>query len=113
MSHAHSESKTAAQSDVCRPALCALGRAPHAHCACGLPMPVGAALCDLCRSEGHVPTAIRMSDHEIEWDGQRYPSRRQNHPTDVPAERYDELLRDILGPVRGRQAALAASEEAA
>ena len=99
--------------DPCRPTLCALGTDPHAHCPCGLPMPLGASLCDLCRSEGFDPRPLSAADHDVEWDGQRYPSLRLNRPMEVPARRYDELLRAVLGPVAGRQAARAASEEAA
>ena len=85
--------------DRCHPALCALGAEPHAHCVCGLPMAMGADRCDLCRSEEFEPRPLRVADHEIEWDGQRYPSLRLNRPADVPAARYDDLLRAILGPV--------------
>ncbi len=100
--------------DLCRPTLCALGAEPHAHCACGLPMPLVAARCDLCRSEGFKPTRVRAADHNEEWDGRRHPSLRLHRPTNVPPARYDDLLRAILGPVRGRNAEVpTAPEEAA
>jgi hypothetical protein len=94
--------------DACDPTLCALGTAAHAHCTCGLAMPAGAILCDLCRAEGLQPTRARKADHREEWDGQRYPSRRLNRPLNISARRYDDLLLAILGPVRDRNASEAA-----
>jgi hypothetical protein len=94
--------------DGCRPTLCALGAAPHAHCTCGLAMPAGATLCDLCRAEGLQPKPLTSADHGIEWDGRRYPSRRLNRPLNIPARRYDDLLLAILGPLPDRNAREAA-----
>ena len=85
-------------SDRCRPTLCALGTEPHAHCVCGLPMPVGAPVCSLCRSEALVLDDVVTDDHEIAWDGQRYPSLRLNRPSDTPAAWYHDLLQTILAP---------------
>jgi hypothetical protein len=76
-------------------------------------MGLDATRCDQCRAEGHQPKPLTIADHDVEWDGTSYPSRRLNRPADIPTARYHELLRAILGPVAGRQAARAASEEAA
>ena len=83
--------------DTCNPTLCALGATPHAHCACGLPMAATAALCAQCRAEGFIPQPLKLSDHDDEWDGRRYPARRRNRPAGIPAARYDDLLLAILG----------------
>ena len=87
----------------CDPALCALGTEPHAHCACGLPMAAGAALCDHCRSEGFNPKPLTVADYAERWDGQRYPSRRLHRPADIPAARYDDLLQAIFAPDEWRE----------
>lgn len=89
--------------DPCRPTLCALGTAPHAHCPCGLAMAATATLCDLCRSEGLLPLPLKLTDHEIEWDGHRYPSRRLHRPADIPPARYDDLLQAIFAPDEWRE----------
>jgi hypothetical protein len=68
-------------------------------------MPIGATLCTLCHREGLVPTAPRLTDHDVEWDGRRYPARRRNRPAGIPAARYDDLLRVILGPGASKEAA--------
>jgi len=102
------------RADTCHPALCALGSEPHRHCPCGLPMAVGATLCDLCLAEGFRPRKLKPADHLEEWDGVSYPSLRLNRPTDVPTDRYDVLLlaifdpqpeRIVLGPARNAQPA--------
>jgi hypothetical protein len=91
------------QNDPCNPALCALGRVPHAHCPCGLAMALGAALCDQCLAEGFQPKPLTLADFAIEWDGRRYPSLRLNRPTDVPSARYDDLLLAIFAPDEWRE----------
>ncbi len=68
-------------------------------------MAVGARLCDLCRSEDFRPRRVKAADHADEWDGRRYPSLRLNRPADAPPERYDALLRAILGVAPGEEAA--------
>src|SRR5215467_12267692 len=98
--------------DRCRPALCALGTEPHAHCACGLPMAAGATVCDLCRSEGLHRDLSTVPASRTEWDGRTYPSLRLHRPTDGPSDRYDALLRAILGPLPERNAPLSAGEAA-
>ncbi|PZR66788.1 MAG: hypothetical protein DLM66_12870 [Candidatus Dormiibacter spiritus] len=45
----------------CRPSLCALGDRAHAHCACGLPMQIGAKRCSLCGFEQFDPTPEQPS----------------------------------------------------
>jgi hypothetical protein len=87
------------RSDRCRPALCALGTEPHAHCPCGLPMAAGATLCDLCRAEDFRPRPLKAADYAEEWDGIRYPALRRNRPTDVPHEKYAAFLAFVLGPI--------------
>ncbi len=62
-------------------------------------MPVGARLCDLCRSEDFRPRKLKASDHLDEWDGRRYPFLRRNRPTGVPHDHYEAFLRMVLGPV--------------
>jgi len=109
----HDPSLCDSPTDRCRPALCALGTEPHAHCACGLPMAVGATLCELCRSEGFRPGRLKAADHAEEWDGVRYPSLRLQRPTDGPTDRYDALLRAILGPLPDRPAKHSTVGEAA
>ena len=99
--------------DRCRPSLCALGTVPHAHCVCGLPMPLGSTLCEQCLAEGFNPRPLTVADYVVEWDGRRYPSLRLHRPTDVPPARYDDLLRSILGPVPDRKAEHSTAEEAA
>jgi len=99
--------------DRCRPALCALGTQPHAHCACGLAMAVGATLCDLCRSEGLHRDLSVIPASRTEWDGRTYPSLRLHRPTDAPPDRYDALLRAILGPLPDRPATHSIAAEAA
>jgi hypothetical protein len=42
-----------------------------------------------------------------------FPSLRLNRPTDVPFDRYDALLRAILGPLPARDTATPATGEAA
>lgn len=91
------------QAGPCNPTLCALGVVPHAHCVCGLAMPLGATLCDLCRSERLVLDEVVTDDHEDEWDGQRYPSRRVHRPADIPAARYHDLLQAIFAPDAWRE----------
>jgi hypothetical protein len=86
----------AEQADGCSPALCALGTRPHAHCICGLPKPIGAALCALCRREGLVVVPLGASDYEDEWDGRRYPSLRRRRFADSAG--YEGLLAAILSP---------------
>jgi hypothetical protein len=88
--------------DPCRPALCALGDEPHAHCLCGLPMAAGATLCDLCRAEGLHRDLSVMPASRTEWDGVTFPSLRIHRPTDIPLDRYDALLGAILGPLPER-----------
>jgi hypothetical protein len=104
------------RADSCRPTLCALGGTPHAHCLCGLPMAVGATLCDSCVAEGLQPKYRKATGHLEAWDGVSYPSLRLNRPTDIPTERYHALLqmivgplpeRIVLGPARGAQPATA------
>ena len=85
--------------DSCRPALCALGTKPHRHCTCGLPMAAGAMLCDLCRSEGLHRDLSAVPASRTEWDGRTYPSLRLRRPADGPPDRYDAMLRAILGPL--------------
>ena len=94
-----------ASNDPCRPTLCALGAEPHAHCPCGLPMVVGARLCDLCRAEGLRPRGLKAASYLEVWDGQSYPSLRLHRPTDAPRERYEAFLRVVLGPVVRGEAA--------
>lgn len=53
----------------CDSRLCQLGRAPHAHCACGESMPKGAWRCSLCELEDCDPRTSRESP-EV-WDGTR------------------------------------------
>src|SRR2546421_214817 len=84
-----------AELDPCNPTLCALGRAPHAHCPCGLAMPAGAALCDQCRAEGFQPKPLTLADYDVEWDRVQYPSRRHILPTDIP-----RAASDARGPAR-------------
>ncbi len=67
-------------------------------------MPVGARLCDLCLAEDFRPRRLKAADHLEEWDGRRYPSLRLNRPIDGAPERYDRLLRAILGPATGPNA---------
>ncbi len=76
-------------------------------------MAVGATLCDLCRSEGLQRNLSVRPASRVEWDGLSYPSLRLNRPTDVPPERYDGLLRAILGPLPDRNAEPASAGEAA
>jgi hypothetical protein len=92
-------SNLAELADRCRPALCALGTQPHAHCACGLAMAVGATLCDICRAEGLHRDLSAIPASRTEWDGMSYPSLRLHRPTDVQLDRYDRLLRAIFRPV--------------
>ncbi len=99
--------------DRCRPALCVLGATPHAHCVCGLPMAVGATLCDPCRSEGLQRNLSVRPASRVEWDGLSYPSLRLNRPTDVQPARYDRLLRAILGPLPERNVLHSTAGEAA
>jgi hypothetical protein len=40
-----------------------------------------------------------------EWDGVSYPSLRLHRPSDIPLDRYDRLLRAILGPLPERSTA--------
>ncbi len=68
-------------------------------------MAVGATLCDPCRSEHFRPSKLKAADHLEEWDGRRYPSLRLNRPADAPPERYDALLRAILGVAPGQEVA--------
>jgi hypothetical protein len=100
-------------SDRCRPALCALGTQPHAHCPCGLPMAAGATLCDLCRSEGLARDLSVIPVSRVEWDGLSYPSLRLHRPVDAPPARYDGLLRAILVPLPERNVRRATTGEAA
>jgi hypothetical protein len=86
------------RSDPCRPTLCALGTEPHAHCPCGLPMAVGATLCDLCRAEGLQRDLSVQPAGRFEWDGVSFPSLRLNRPADVPHQRYIGLLQTIFDP---------------
>ena len=89
--------------DLCHPTLCALGAMPHAHCVCGLPMTLDAALCALCRAEGLVLDQVLTDDHEVEWDGRRRASRRRRWPVGAPIARYEDLLQTVLNPAdRGR-----------
>jgi len=67
-------------------------------------MAAGAIRCDLCRSEDFRPGRLKAADHTEEWDGVRYPALRLNRPTDGPPDRYDRLLRAILGPLPDRPA---------
>ncbi len=92
------------QADACRPFLCSLGTKPHAHCTCGLPMPVRTRLCDLCRREGLTPRQIRSAQSAEEWDGRSYPSRRQRRCGHPHPDRYLKLLIAILAPARGKEA---------
>jgi len=71
-------------------------------CICGLPMAVGATLCDSCVAEGLQPKYRKATGHLETWDGVSYPSRRLNRPTDVPADRYRALLQAIVGPLPDR-----------
>lgn len=66
-------------------------------------MPVGATLCDLCRSEGFHPRPLTVADYAVEWDGRRYPSLRRHRPTDIPTARYDDLLQAIFAPDEWRE----------
>src|SRR5262249_26172587 len=100
-------------SDYCRPAHCALGAKPHRHCACGLAMPIGAKVCDDCRSEGFQPSPSKPTDQAEEWDGVSYPALRLNRPTDVPHEAYEALLRAILCPLPAGHPWRSTAEEAA
>jgi hypothetical protein len=96
--------------DSCNPRLCALGRLPHAHCVCGLPMNPGAVRCDLCVEEGLV-SGRGAQRSQAEWDGISYPSRRVRQPVGIPAGRYEGFLRAVLGPATAR--AVQRAEEAA
>ena len=93
-------SKTAP--DSCDPALCALGNEPHRHCPCGLPMAVGATLCAACIEEGLQPKGLKAASYLEAWDGRSYPSFRLNRPTDIPTDRYHDLLQMIVGPLPER-----------
>jgi hypothetical protein len=87
------------QADACRPFLCDLGAKPHSHCACGLPMPFDAELCDLCRQEGVEPRLPRRArSDEVEWDGRSYPSRRQRRCGNPHPDSHLHLLIAILVP---------------
>ncbi len=97
-------SREEARLDGCRPALCSLGAKPHAHCVCGLPMPVRARLCDLCRREGRQPQPRRNVESALEWNGRRYPSRRQRRCGDPHPDGHLKLLIAILAPARGKEA---------
>jgi len=76
-------------------------------------MAAGATLCDLCRSEGLQRDLSVVPASWVEWDGQTYPSLRLHRPADSPSDRYDALLRAILGPLPVRNATRATTEEAA
>jgi hypothetical protein len=89
------------QPDACNPRLCHLGTRPHAHCGCGLPMPLRARMCDLCRCEGLKPRQLRRTRtiEDEEWDGRSYPSRRQRRCGTPHPDSHLRLLIAILAPV--------------
>src|SRR5690242_4261698 len=89
------------RADSCRPILCDLRGTPHTHCACGLPMVIGATLCDSCVAEGLRPRYRKATGHLETWDGVSYPSLRLNRPS-IPLERYHDLLQMIVGPLPER-----------
>jgi hypothetical protein len=92
------------QADFCRPFLCDLGTKPHSHCACGLPMPFDAELCDLCRQEGVEPRPLRRTRSiEEEWDGRSCPSRRQRRCGDPHPDSHLQLLIAILAPAPAQE----------
>ena len=76
-------------------------------------MATGATLCDLCREEDFQPRPLKPADHAEEWDGVSYPSLRLKRPKDVARERYQDLLRAILGPLPARNAQRPTPSEAA
>jgi hypothetical protein len=61
-------------------------------------MAAGATLCVTCRAEGLQPDPSAIPASRTEWDGVSYPSFRLHRPTEIPPDRYDALLRVILGP---------------
>ncbi len=107
------DAASVAQANACLPQHCALGTKPHAHCVCGLPMAMGAALCDCCLSEGLDLATVVADDPAEEWDGVRYPSRRAIRPSGIPVARYEDLLQAILGPTSNRRVRPSAAREAA
>jgi hypothetical protein len=91
------------QADFCRPFLCDLGTKPHMHCACGLPMPLRASMCTLCRAEGLKPMRLTYADSIDEWNGRSYPSRRQRRCGSPHPDSHLHLLIAILAPAAGNE----------
>jgi hypothetical protein len=85
---------------TCEPSLCGLGRRPHKHCSCGLPMSVDDGMCSLCRLERPEQiVAVRSrgrTEDPYAWDGSSYPSRRQRRIVCGNPEPYRLLLLSTL-----------------
>jgi hypothetical protein len=84
---------------ACDPEVCGLGRQPHKHCICGLPMAMDDDMCALCRLEEADPkdrrSRVRAED-PYAWDGCSYPSRRRRRVRCDEEEPYRLLLFSVL-----------------
>jgi hypothetical protein len=81
-------------------ALCEMGERPHDHCDCGLPMPLSARRCTLCRLEGLEPKVGRPTPDTtcLRWDQRSYPSRRRRRLAAPDPDGLIALLVAILRP---------------
>lgn len=85
----------------CDPTICGLGRRPHRHCSCGLPMSATGATCALCMLEEprpvHRPAGEKLAD-PLAWDGHSFPSRRGRRVGHGGLDAYRLLICAVLRP---------------